>query len=158
MPIRIQSGSRILMTKNWKKFTAEKKITFFLDQKTSINLSLGLHKGRPSYRRSLQLSEETSSTSKHEFLNFFLLLWVIFDLLDPHQDPKPCMKPRHYVTMPLALIVILIMTVSDRDKDIIMTVRVTMRVTVRVIYFRYRQQCCGPRIRKYYFRIRIRGL
>ncbi len=36
---RIQSGSRALMTKNWKKIT-------------------GLHKERPSYRRSLQLSKE----------------------------------------------------------------------------------------------------
>ncbi len=31
--IRIQSGSRALMTKNWKKMTAEKKIKFFFDQK-----------------------------------------------------------------------------------------------------------------------------
>ncbi len=31
--IRIQSGSRALMTKNWKKITAEKKFTFFFDQK-----------------------------------------------------------------------------------------------------------------------------
>jgi hypothetical protein len=27
--IRIQSGSRALMTKNWKKITAEKKLNFF---------------------------------------------------------------------------------------------------------------------------------
>ncbi len=32
-PIRIQSGSRALMTKNWKKVTAEKKIKFVFDQK-----------------------------------------------------------------------------------------------------------------------------
>ena len=32
-PIRIQSGSRALMTKNGKKITAEKKIKFFFDQK-----------------------------------------------------------------------------------------------------------------------------
>ncbi len=31
--IRIQSGSRAFMTKNWKKITAEKKIKFFFDQK-----------------------------------------------------------------------------------------------------------------------------
>jgi hypothetical protein len=29
-PIRIQSGSRALMTKNLKKITAEKKLNFFL--------------------------------------------------------------------------------------------------------------------------------
>jgi hypothetical protein len=45
------------MTKNWKKFTAEKKK--FLDQKLQFRyLSLGLHKERPSYRRSLPLSKE----------------------------------------------------------------------------------------------------
>ena len=31
--IRIQYGSRALMTKNWKKITAEKKSKFFFDQK-----------------------------------------------------------------------------------------------------------------------------
>ncbi len=45
-----------LMTKNWKKFTAEKKKNFW--SKTAIYLSLGLNKGRPSYKRSLQLSKE----------------------------------------------------------------------------------------------------
>jgi hypothetical protein len=33
-----QSGSRALMTKNWKKITAEKKLNFFLS-KTAIYLS-----------------------------------------------------------------------------------------------------------------------
>ncbi len=56
-PIRIQSGSRALMTKNWKKITDEKNLIFFLS-KTKIYLSLGLHKVSPSYRRSLQLSKE----------------------------------------------------------------------------------------------------
>jgi hypothetical protein len=41
------------MTKNFKKFTAEKKI---LRSKTTIYLSL--HKGHQSYRRSLQPSKE----------------------------------------------------------------------------------------------------
>jgi hypothetical protein len=44
------------MTKNWKKITAEKKK--ILGSKTTIYLSLGLYKERPSYRRSLQLSKE----------------------------------------------------------------------------------------------------
>ncbi len=53
-----------------------------------INFSLGLHKGRPSYTRSLQPSKKTStSTSKNKNFNFFLLLWVIFTLLDPDPDP-----------------------------------------------------------------------
>jgi hypothetical protein len=62
MPIRIsiQSGSRVLMTKNWKKITAEKNLIFFFNIKNwgTIYLSLGLHKGRPSCRRSLQPSKE----------------------------------------------------------------------------------------------------
>jgi hypothetical protein len=50
-----------------KKFTAGKKILFFWIKKLlCIYLSLGLHKGRPSYKRSLQVSKETCSTSKHE--------------------------------------------------------------------------------------------
>ena len=57
-----------------------------MDQKLQLYLSLGLHKGRPSYKRSLQLSIE-----KHPALQnikyFFLLLWVIFALLDLDRDP-----------------------------------------------------------------------
>jgi hypothetical protein len=56
----------------------------FFGSKTTIYLSLGLHKGRPSYRRSLQLSKENIQQNM-KFLNFFLLFWVIFALLDP--DP-----------------------------------------------------------------------
>ncbi len=82
--IRIQYGSRALMTKNWKKITAE--IFFFFWSKTAIYLSLGLHKVCPSYRRSLQLSKESIQHFKTwTFTNIFLLLWVIFALLDP--DP-----------------------------------------------------------------------
>ncbi len=89
--IRIQSGSRALMTKNWKKITAEKKIKFFFYQ-TAIYLSLGLHKVCPSYRRSLQLSKEAiQHFTKHELLQIFLLLWVIFALLDP--DPLTRLNP-----------------------------------------------------------------
>ncbi len=85
------SGSRIriqdFMTKNWKKITAEKKLNFF-GSKTTIYLFLGLHKGRPWYRRSLQLSKENIQFLKTwKFWTFFLFLWVIFALLD--QDPDP---------------------------------------------------------------------
>ncbi len=49
-----------------EKITAGKKFKFFWS-KIAIFLSHGLHKGRPSYRRSLQPSKKrTSSTSKHE--------------------------------------------------------------------------------------------
>ncbi len=50
------SRSRVLMTKNWKKFTAEIDFTYIFMIKNL--LSLGLHKGRPSYRRSLHPSKE----------------------------------------------------------------------------------------------------
>ncbi len=55
IPFRIQYGSRALMTKNWKKLQVKKKI---FGSKTTIYLSPVLHKERPSYRRSLQLSKE----------------------------------------------------------------------------------------------------
>ena len=41
---------RVFTTKK-KKCTAEKKIALFLIKKTTIYLSLGLHKGRPSYKK-----------------------------------------------------------------------------------------------------------
>jgi hypothetical protein len=52
-PIRIQG----FYDQKLKKCSAEKKIHFFWI-KTTIYLSLGLHKGCPSYRRNLQLSQE----------------------------------------------------------------------------------------------------
>jgi hypothetical protein len=55
VPIRIQSRSRALMTKNKIK---KLQLKFFFLIKTTIYLSLGLHKERPSYKRSLQLSKE----------------------------------------------------------------------------------------------------
>ncbi len=62
------------MTKNSNKFTAEKK--YFLIK--NCNLSLGLHKGRPSY--SITLSKENIQHFKTWF--FF----TFFALLD--QDPQ----------------------------------------------------------------------
>ncbi len=85
--IRIQYGIKALMTKNFKKITAE---IFFFKSKTAIYLSLGLHKVCPSYRRSLQFSKEAIQDFKTwTFTNYCLLLWVIFALLDPDPDPDP---------------------------------------------------------------------
>ncbi len=78
------------MTKNWKKITAEK---FFFWLKTTIYLSLGLHKELPSYRRSLQLSKENIQHFKTWNFKFFLLLRVIFALLDPDPDPLTRLNP-----------------------------------------------------------------
>jgi hypothetical protein len=55
--IRIQSGSKDFFNQNFvKKLPLKKLHLIFI--KTTIYLSLGLHKGRPSYKRSLQLSKE----------------------------------------------------------------------------------------------------
>ncbi len=60
-----------------------------MDQKLQFPYpwTLGLYKERPSYRRSLQLSKENIQHFKNmKFFNFFLLLWVIFALLDPDSE------------------------------------------------------------------------
>jgi hypothetical protein len=60
--------------------------SFFLLKKFAIYLSLGLHKGRQSYRRNPQASKKkTSSISKDEVFKCILFFWPIFSLLDP--DP-----------------------------------------------------------------------
>ncbi len=74
------------MTKNWKKLQL-KIFFYFFWSKTAIYLSLGLHKVCPSYRRCLQLSKEAIQHFKTwTFINFCLLLWVIYALLDPGPD------------------------------------------------------------------------
>jgi hypothetical protein len=79
--IRIQSEPRVLMTKNWKKVYNWKKFLnkFFLS-KIAIYLSLGLHKGRPSYRRSLQPSKENQHLKTW---NFFTFLYFCRSLCPP---------------------------------------------------------------------------
>ncbi len=80
--IRIQSGSRALLTKNWKQKFSWKKNIFF-GSKTTIYLSLDLHKEHPSYRRSLQLSKEAIQHFKtwtlkknFYFCGSFLPSWI----------------------------------------------------------------------------------
>ncbi len=63
-----RSGSRALMTKNWGKIYSVKNFMFF-DKKLHYYLSLGLHKGCPSYRRSLK--REHPALQNIKFLNFF---------------------------------------------------------------------------------------
>jgi hypothetical protein len=56
-----RSGSRakVLMTKNWrKKIQWKKRFFIFLTQNLQFTLSLGLLKGHPSFRRSIQSSKE----------------------------------------------------------------------------------------------------
>ncbi len=94
--IQYESGSRALMTKNWKKITTEK--FFFFGSKTTIYLSLGLHKERPSYRRSLQLSKEAiqhfktwTFQKKFYFCGSFLPSWIRIRI--PNQDPLTRLNP-----------------------------------------------------------------
>jgi hypothetical protein len=57
--------------------------------KTTIYLSLGLHKERPSYKSSLQLSQKMpSNTSKHELLKKFSTFVGHFCPLDPDPDSE----------------------------------------------------------------------
>jgi hypothetical protein len=67
-----RSGSRVLITEkiNKNKNLQQKKLPFLLKSKTTIYLSLGLQKGRLSYGRSLQPSENIQHLKT--FLNFIL--------------------------------------------------------------------------------------
>jgi hypothetical protein len=75
----------------WPKIEKNLRLNIFLLffwSKIGIYLSLGLHKGRPSFRRSLQPSKENIQHFKTwNLLTFFIFLWVIFSLLNP--DPNP---------------------------------------------------------------------
>ncbi len=93
--IRIRQFKRIWMDPDpgfwWRKIeeknAAENVFYIFFRSKIVIYLSLGLHKGRLSYRRSLQPSKENiQNFKKIKIYNFFQFLWVMFALLDPGPD------------------------------------------------------------------------
>ncbi len=73
----------------WPKIEKNLQLKFFFWSKTTIYLILGLHKRRPSFRRSLQPSKANIKHFKTWNFLFFLLLWVIFSLLDPAPDKNP---------------------------------------------------------------------
>ncbi len=56
--------------------------------KIAIYLSLDLHKGRPTYRKTLQPSKESIQHFKAYILKFFSIFVGSFSLLDPDPDPK----------------------------------------------------------------------
>jgi hypothetical protein len=68
------------MTKNCKNLKL-KKINYF-GSKTAIYLSLASIKDIQITKEACSSQKRTSSTSKHEISEFFILLWVIFALLD----------------------------------------------------------------------------
>jgi hypothetical protein len=61
------------MTKIEKIFSTEINKLIFFGSKIAIYLTLGHHKGRPSYRRSLQPSKENIQHFKILSLTFFFL-------------------------------------------------------------------------------------
>ncbi len=101
--IRIQHFKliRVLMTKNLKN--TYEKIFFSWSKIASYYLSRDLHKGHPSYRRSLQPSKDNIKNMK--FIPFFLFLWVIFppgSVSSPDPDPQHwwqynCLRRNHYL-------------------------------------------------------------
>ncbi len=68
----------------------------FLRSKTTIYLSLGLHKGRPSYKRTL-LKREHPAFQNMIFLKFFFVCgsflpsWIRIQIPNTDPDPKPCL-------------------------------------------------------------------
>jgi hypothetical protein len=80
---RYRSGSKGLMTKNGKKIKAEIFFFFFQNHKIYLSLGVGLHKERPSYRKSLQLSKKNIQHCKTLNFLIFLLLCSVSDP-DPH--------------------------------------------------------------------------
>ncbi len=80
-----RSGSRVLMTKTWRKYSWN--FIIFLIKKNAIYLSIGLQKGRPSYKPSA-LKREHPVLQKIKFISCFIFFGVIFALPDP--DPQHC--------------------------------------------------------------------
>ncbi len=78
---------RIQAFDDQKKFTTGKKLKFVWS-KIAIYLSIGLYKGRPSYRRSLQhLEREHPAPENMKFLNF-LYFCGSFARWDPVPDSE----------------------------------------------------------------------
>jgi hypothetical protein len=61
-PIRIQPGSRVWITENWKKFTADKKNIFFYIK----HCNLPIPRPPQATEEAFSPQKRTSSTPKHE--------------------------------------------------------------------------------------------
>jgi hypothetical protein len=93
------SGSRVFVTKIGKNLQLNKNLINYFHQKLqftwskiAIYLSLGLHKGRPSYRHLQPSKENIQHLKTCKFLTFlyfcwtFLPSWIRIPTLDP--DPR----------------------------------------------------------------------
>jgi hypothetical protein len=82
-----------------KKFAAENVLHIFLIKKCNLLIpSLGLYKGRPSYRRSLHPSKKkTSSTQNLNFLHFCGSFWPSWIR---NQPTKMNADPQHWLILP----------------------------------------------------------
>ncbi len=81
--LQFGSRSRVRWPKMQKNTDKKKNVIFFWS-KIAVHLSLGLHEGRPSYRRSFQsLKENIQHFKTWNFLTFSIF-WVIFALLDQY--------------------------------------------------------------------------
>ncbi len=77
IPIQIQGFD----DKKLEKITAEQKCNIYFFSKIAICLFLGLHKGRPMYRRSLRPSKENI-----HFCGSFLPFWIWIRVPNPDLD------------------------------------------------------------------------
>jgi hypothetical protein len=79
-PIRIQN----FYDKKFRKIIAA---NFIFKFKIAIYLSIGLHKGRPGYRRSLQHFKTSNFLSFFYFCGSFLPFWIRSRNPNPESDP-----------------------------------------------------------------------
>jgi hypothetical protein len=75
------------MTKNFKKLQLEKKI-WIKSPNLSIPIPYASIKNIQVTEEAFSSQKKPSNTSKHELLQIFLLLWVIFALLCPDPDSE----------------------------------------------------------------------
>jgi hypothetical protein len=73
------------MTKNWKKFTTEKKFNFFWDEKVQYTYSYASIKNVQVTEEAFISQKRTSTTSKHVEMFSFFSTFCIFARLNP--DP-----------------------------------------------------------------------
>ncbi len=113
-------GWRLLLIqgliKNVKKnYSCEKCIFFWAI--VLIYLSLGIHKGRQGYRRSLHPQKITFILQDIKFLNFLKFSCVIFALLDPDPADQCVVDPDSTITLMRIRMRIRILILFDADPD-----------------------------------------